>query len=153
VTLTLEGNINETQNSNKITFNPIIDKSGKYRIKIDHDNLNAPYYVPDGLYIINYSVSLPYLNGYQSPSTNNPDLRTNQGTNELLNNNGQYIEGKAYKANIVNPDKCKPIIIPYIPMQLTRTGGVVIVQFAIVVMILIGLVYVGERKWGSKLAK
>lgn len=153
ITVTLTNNDtsgNNNSNTKPLVFTPSIDKDGNYRIKIDHDNQNSPYYVPDGEYVVRYSVTLPYLSGYENPSQNNPDLRTklnvNTNTKELINKGGQYLEGKSYKAYIIHPDKCNPIIIPFTPIQLTRTGGNVLAQFTILIMIIIGLIYIGERK-------
>lgn len=123
ITITL---IRDSLNSTGVTptapivFTPSLDQNGNYRIKIDHNNSSSKYYVLEGGYTINYSVRLA--------STN------------------QFTEGKPYKAYIIDPDKCNPIKIPFVPIELTRTGGVALAQFTTVILLIIGLVYLGERK-------
>jgi hypothetical protein len=109
---------NSSNSSQPLVFNPSLDKDGNYRIKIDHDNPGTLYYIPEGSYSVSYSVRLSATN--------------------------QFTEGKPYKAYIINPAKCNPEPI----LELARTGGGMIAQFTTVVLILIGLVYLGERKRG-----
>jgi hypothetical protein len=113
VTLTKDS----SNESTPITFKPISDQNGNYRIRIEHDNPNSPNYVPEDSYTINYSARI---------STTN-----------------QFTEGKPYKAYIINPTKCNSETTP---LELPRTGGDVIAHFTLVVLILIGLVYLGEKR-------
>ena len=126
ITLTIEG---ARDGKGTIVFNPELDSSGNYRIKIDHNNPNSRFYIPDGVYTVNYSLRLKGQSGY-----------TNQSGED------QYIEGKPYQAYIINPDKCNPITVPFTNLELPRTGGVMAGQFGILVMLIIGMVWVGEGK-------
>ena len=135
ITLTTEG---AKDDKGKLVFNPQIDKDGNYRIKIDHTNTNSRYYVPDGVYTVSYSVRLKGIDGYVNGSTQG-------GTNT-----DQYLEGKPYQAYIINPDKCNPITVPFTTIELPRTGGIAAGQFGIIVMLIIGMVWIGEGKGKSK---
>ena len=114
-----------------LEFSPEVDANGNYRIKLDHNNPNSRYLVPDGVYTVNYSVRLKGQNSY-----------TNQ------NEEDQYIEGKPYEVYIINPDKCNPITVPFTAIELPRTGGAIAGQFGIIIMLIIGLVWVGEERKG-----
>jgi streptogramin lyase len=138
VTVTLK----RTSVSEPLIFTPKVDKDGNYLIPIDYNNSSSQYYVPEGVYTVNYNISLPYLTDYQIPSKNNPDTRVDQNNIEK-NKGGQYLEGKPYTANIVNPVKCNPLS-PVIAV-LARTGGSSQVQLAILGFITIGFVYIGSR--------